>query len=65
MKCKDGIVIPSGLYYYLSSALYYNSRTGNKGRTRDVKFISKSTNLLGLGTMFSKMSKEIDIQFFF
>ena len=55
---KDGIIIPPGLYY-LSGALDCNSRTGNKGRncTRDVKFISKLTNLLGLGRMFSKLRK--------
>ena len=40
---KDGIIIPSGMYYYLSGPLYCNSRTGNRGRnyTRDMKFISK------------------------
>jgi hypothetical protein len=63
---KDGIINPPGLYYYLSGSLYCNSRTSNQGRncTRDVKLISKLTNLLGLGRMFSKLRKEIDIQFF-
>ena len=63
---KDDIINHPGLYYYLSGPLYCNSRTGNGGRnyTREIKFISKLTNLVGLGRMFSKLRKEIDIQFF-
>ena len=62
----DGIIIPLGMYYYLSVALHCNSRTGKRrpNYSRNVKCICKLTNLLRLGTPISKLSKELYVQFF-